>query len=115
MYFGRYITAGVLWQIYYGNYSIADVYYGRYIAYHKNVHISTRVQRQKLSIAAPESVCCNASPQRAQGPPRESICQAYNTCMNVYGASNMCMNMYEAPNPPTPSAVERVRPNLGGS
>ena len=38
---------------------------------YKNNNISTNSQRQKLSIAASESVRCNASPQRAQGPPRQ--------------------------------------------
>ena len=31
---------------------------------HKNNHISTNFHRQKPSIAASESFCCNASPQR---------------------------------------------------
>ena len=63
----RYITAYILRQIYYGRYITATILrqirYGRYIAYHKNGHISTNVRRQKLSIAASESACCNASPQ----------------------------------------------------
>ena len=67
IYYGNYITAGILQQVYYGRYITADIlrqiHYGRYIAYHKNGHISTNVQRQKLSIAASESACCNASPQ----------------------------------------------------
>ena len=33
--------------------------------------VAERVQRQNLWIAASESVCCNASPQQAQGPPRQ--------------------------------------------
>ena len=43
-------------------------HYGGYIAYHKNSHISTNVQRQKLSIAACELACCNASPQGRPWP-----------------------------------------------
>ena len=79
----RYIRADILQQVHYGRDMMADIYnsrhisadrlrqihYGRYIAYHKNGHISTNAQRQKLSIAASESVCCNASLQRAQGHP----------------------------------------------
>ena len=38
---------------------------------HKNMDISTTVQRQKLLIAAFKSFRCNASPKRAQGPPRQ--------------------------------------------
>ena len=34
---------------------------------HKNIHTSTNLQRQKLSIAASESFRCNASPQDAPG------------------------------------------------
>ena len=60
--------ADIIRQIYYGRYITADIFrrihYGRYIAYNKNGHISTNVQRQKLSIAASESFRCNASPQR---------------------------------------------------
>ena len=50
---------------------LRQVHDGRYIASNKNGHISTNVQRQKLSDAASESVCCNASPQQAQQPPRQ--------------------------------------------
>jgi hypothetical protein len=68
IYYGNYITAGILQQVYYGRYITADIlrqiHYGRYVAYHhKDGHISTNFQRQKLSIAASESACCNASPQ----------------------------------------------------
>ena len=91
--FGRYITADVLreiyYRIYYCRYMIAEIlrplyssrymtadilrqiHPSRYIAHNKNNHVSTNVQRRKLSIAASESLCCNASPQRAQGPPRQ--------------------------------------------
>ena len=41
---------------------IAELYYDR-----KNDHISTNVQRQKLSIRASESFRYNASPQRPTG------------------------------------------------
>ena len=38
-----------------------QVHYGRYIESNKHGHILTNFQRQKLSIAASESACCNAS------------------------------------------------------
>ena len=41
------------------------------IAFNEDGHISTNVQRQKLSIAASESARCNASPQRATIGPHE--------------------------------------------
>ena len=46
------------------------MHYGTCTAYHG--YISPNVQLQKLSIGASESVCCNASPQRAQARPRQT-------------------------------------------
>ena len=79
MYYGRDITAIILRQRYWGSYNAADIlrqiiqqiHSGRYIASDKNDHMSTNAQRPQPLIAASESVCCNASPQRAQGPPRQ--------------------------------------------
>ena len=55
----------MLWQIYYGRYMTADILrqirYGRYIVYDKNCHNLKKLQRLRLSIAASESPCCNAS------------------------------------------------------
>ena len=91
IYYGRYMTADILRQIYYGRYITADIlrhiYYGRrimadifrqiyysryttpntlrrYIAYHKNGHISANLQRQTFSIAVFEPACCHAAPQK---------------------------------------------------
>ena len=48
-----------------------SIHYGRYYAYHKNGHVLTHVQLQKLPIVASEPVCCNALPQRDHRPPRQ--------------------------------------------
>ena len=75
IYYSRYIMADIVRLIYHSRCITADIlqqiHYGRNIAYHKNLHTSTCFQRQKRSIAACESVCCNASPQRVRGPPRQ--------------------------------------------
>ena len=45
-----YVMADIIRQIYFG---IRQIHYGRYVAYHhKNIHMSTNCQRQKLLIAA---------------------------------------------------------------
>ena len=83
IYCGICITANTLWQtaivlrqIYYGLNITAHIYIYIYIAYDKNGHISTNVQRQKLSIAASESACCNSSSQRLlSGMPRSDTTQ----------------------------------------
>ena len=65
-----------LWQRGATSFMLADILqhlrYGTYIPYHNNGHISTNIQRQKLSIAASEFVCCNEPAQQAQGSPSQT-------------------------------------------